>query len=69
MKAYLGKEFEIKDPGEFEATRLKKEIVISQCKHMLDVLEEMSKVGAKPTHTSIEQNHGLHFESGVLLHD
>ena len=44
-------------------------IVISQRKYILNLLEETGKLGVKPANTPIEQNHGLHLESGELLED
>lgn len=70
LKAYLGKEYQNKDLGKLkyflgiEVARSQKGIVISQRKYTLDLLEEIGKLGVKPIDTPVEQNHGLHSESG-----
>lgn len=44
-------------------------IVISLRKYILDLHEETKKLGAKAADASIEQNHGLHLESGELKYE
>ena len=73
LKSFLKTEFEIKDLGllkyflGIEMARSRCGIAISQRKYILDLLKETRKQGAKPVDTPIEQNHGLHIESGELL--
>lgn len=45
-----------------EVAKSKEGIVISRHKYTLDLLKEIEKLGTKPTHTPIEQNHGLYSE-------
>ena len=75
LKNFLKKEFEIKNLGllkyflGIEVARSRSQIVISQSKYMLNLLEEIGKLSAKPADTPIEQNHSLHLASGELLEE
>lgn len=75
LKAYLEKGYQNKELGKLtyilgiEVARSQKGIIISQRKYTLDLLEEIGKLGVKPIDTPVEQNHGLHFASGEVLHD
>lgn len=62
LKQSLAKKFEIKDLGqlwyflEIEVARTKKGIVVSQRKHILDILKETWIGGRKPSKTPVEVN-------------
>lgn len=69
LKNFLSREFEIKDLGllkyflGIEVARSKTEIIITQKKYVLDLLEETERLSAKPVDTPIEQqNHSLHLK-------
>ena len=65
LKAYLAREFEIKDLGKLwyvlgiEVARSKQGLVISQRKYIQDLLKETGMLGCKLAETPIEQNHRL----------
>lgn len=54
---------------DIEVARSQKGIAIWQRKYILDLLKKTLKFGAKTVDTPMEQNHGLHSESGKLLLD
>lgn len=62
LKRNLAADFEIKDLGPLkyflgmEVARSKKEIVVSQRKDVLHLLQETSLSGCKPTETLMDQN-------------
>ena len=74
LKEILAKEFEIKDLGilryflGIEVARSSKGIFVSQRKYVLDLLQETSMLGCKPTYTPIDLNHNLRtiVESNVI---
>lgn len=65
LRKTLAKKFEIKNLGHLKyflgmgIARSKKEIVVSQCKYVLDLLKETGTSGCKPSYTSIEANGNL----------
>jgi hypothetical protein len=70
LKEDLSKEFEVKDLGQLqyflsiEIARSPKEIVLSQRKYVLDLLNEIEMLGCRPASTPIDQNHKLCAQSG-----
>ena len=62
LKVLLAKEFAIKDLGHLryflgmEVARTSKEILISQCKYVLDLLHETCMSGHKPIETPMDPN-------------
>lgn len=67
--------FEIKDLGRIncflgiEVAQAKDGIVISQHKHIKDLLKEIGLLGYKPVETPIEQNHKLRDSKEELMVD
>jgi Reverse transcriptase (RNA-dependent DNA polymerase) len=70
LKVRLGKEFEVKDLGHLryflgiEVARGPKGIILSQQKHVLDLLKETGMLGCKPASTPIDQKSKLSVEAG-----
>src|SRR4030042_386896 len=68
LKEKLSEEFEMKDLGKLkyflgiEVAYSQQGIFISQRKYVLDLLQETSKLGCKPSSVPIEQNHRISFE-------
>ncbi|GKV49000.1 hypothetical protein SLEP1_g55774 [Rubroshorea leprosula] len=75
LKAYLYKEFSIKDLGPLkyflgvEVARTAEGIILSQQKYALDILIEAGLLGAKPSHFPLDQHHRLKLASGPLASD
>ncbi|XP_040374694.1 uncharacterized protein LOC112199378 [Rosa chinensis] len=75
LKAFLHKEFRIKDLGNLkyflgiEVSRSKKGIFISQRKYALDILLDAGLTGARPCHFPMEQNLKLTPTNGEILKD
>ncbi|GKU87876.1 hypothetical protein SLEP1_g2207 [Rubroshorea leprosula] len=65
LKQYLHTRFSIKDLGPLkyflgiEVIRTREGIVLSQRKYALDILHEIGVIGARPSHSPMEQNHHL----------
>ncbi|GKV06325.1 hypothetical protein SLEP1_g18226 [Rubroshorea leprosula] len=75
LKAYLHKEFSIKDLGLLkyflgvEVARTTEGIILSQQKYALNILTEAGLLGVKPSHFLLDQNHRLALASGPLASD
>lgn len=75
LKVFLGKEFKIKDLGPIkyflwiEVARSKNDLLLSQCKYLLDLLQDTGMLRCKPCDTHIESNHHMHADEGYRLID
>lgn len=75
LKLHLQQQFQTKDLGRLryflsiEVIRAKKCIHISQHKYVLDLLREISMLGAKPLNTPMEAGSKLMANEGELLND